>query len=190
MTLEESDWTEENFASCISIVEGVSPDEAVHTISGGSAQRFSSREEAEAWSREEDEDDPHAVRIWVAAGDIDGRTFVWEDNGFGGSDENTAERLSFAGAFVSMYWNVNSLMTFTFAKKGRVEMQFEALYAPDDDQWRLFESEGATRVADDDWEEAPEAHGLALQAQLLGLPAAVGPALLDDPDVEYWGTSY
>jgi len=190
MTIDNSDWTEENIAACISIVDGVSGDEAVHTITGGSAQRFASQEEALAWAFEEDEDDPHSVRIWIATGEVEGRTFIWEDNGFGGSDENTATRISFAGSFASMYWNVNGLMTFTFAKVGRVETQFDASFAPDDDTWRLLESEGATRVSDEEWEDAPEKHGLALQAQLLGLSEAASPDWLNDESVEYWGTSY
>ena len=184
-----TDWTEENIASCISVIDGVSPSDAIEAIIPGEPQRFASREEAEAWAYDFDAE-PDATRIWVAAGEIEGHTFVWEDNGFGGSDPGTAERLSANGRFVSVYWNVNGLMSFTFAEHERIEANFDALFAPEEHDWKTLEDVGATRISDDDWEEAPEISALLAQSQILGLSTPANPAWLDADGVEFWGTSY
>ena len=184
-----TDWTEENIASCISVIDGVSPSDAIEAIIPGEPQRFASREEAEAWAYDY-EAEPDATRIWVAAGEIEGHTFVWEDNGFGGSDPGTAERLSAGGRFVSVYWNVNALMSFTFAEHERIEANFDALFAPEEHDWKSLEDVGASRISDDDWEEAPEVSALLVQSQVLGLSSPASPVWLDADGVEFWGSSY
>ena len=181
----DEDWLEWNEASCITVVDGVEPADAVLAISKGTARKVPGRQAAEDVIFSDSGDE-----VWLASGEIDGHTFVWEDNGFGCADTAVAKVLSRSGTYASMYWNVNALMSFVLADNGRVDTEFEALFAPDKKSWKAMTAAGAQHVSATVWEANPEKAGLAAQAGIFGLDAPASPEWLDLPGVEFWAATF
>ena len=181
----DEDWLEWNEASCITVADGVAPADAALAISQGTARSVPDRQAAEDVIFSDSGDE-----TWLASGEIDGHTFVWEDNGFGCADSAVAKTLSQSGTYASMYWNVESLMSFVLADRGRVGAEFEALYAPDKTSWKAMTAAGAHRVSTEEWEADPRESGLAAQAEIFGLDAPASPDWLDLPGVEYWAATF
>jgi len=187
---DSDDWMESHL-TCLSVMDGIAPRAAVSAVVDGDRVKFSSEEEAEEWIWDGFDTDPDALRVWAAAGTVDGRTFVWEDNGFSCDDAGKAERLSQSGSFVALYWNLDASTNFIFAKDGRLQTEFDPLVAPDTASWSVLESHGGEHVSDDDWwDRGSEQSALALQAKLMWLSGPADPSWLDDPSVEFWGYTY
>jgi hypothetical protein len=168
----------ENYdALCVSLVRGVEPVEAVQQLTRNGARPFATRQEAEGWAW--NSGDPN-VRIFLAAGQIGDWTFLWEDNGYEGA--YAAERLSADSAFVSVYWNVNMLEQFTYARHGHIVRLFDPILDRDGGGT----GEALPNEAGLDWEEQPEESMLHLQSSITGVPVA-NPAWLDLPGVTFWG---
>jgi uncharacterized protein DUF6461 len=171
------DWVEDYGAVCVSMVRGVAPAKAVEELTAGRAKAFANREDAEDWVAGSADDGSY----WIGAGQVGQWTFVWEDNGFQGSLDRTAARLSAGSVFVSAYWNVNAVEAFTYARDGQVVRQFDpVLDPPGGGSGDALPAE--TRL---DWEDA-EASMLRLQSTVTGEQAA-DPAWLDAPGVSFWG---
>lgn len=181
----DENWLYWNEASCITVVDGVAPADAALAISKGTARSVPDRQAAEDVIFSDSGDE-----TWLASGTIDGHTFVWEDNGFGCADSAVAKKLSRSGTYASMYWNVNSLMSFVLADRGRVGAEFEALYAPDKKSWKAMTVAGATKVSTSAWEAHPREAGLAAQAEIFGLDAPASADWLELPGVEFWAATF
>ena len=181
MTTRLSDWIDDEPALCLSVAVGLSHADVCDRFVGDGDVELATLERAAR-----SVDDGAEARTWFATGEVGDAVFVWEDNGWRGSRRDIAEVLSTGGAFASMYWNVNALSAFTYARAGCVVAQFEALWAPDDATWTSLTEVGATRVADDDWFAAPWASGLVLQSQVLGLETHADRSWLSGPGVRFW----
>ena len=182
MAIPISDWLDDVPALCVSVVVGLPLAEVCARIIHDDDAEFATIDEAARWI----DGDWAEPRGWFAIGEIDGAVFVWEDNGWRGSGREVAAALSTGGAFASMYWNVNALSVFTYAREGAVVAQFEALRTPDDSTWTSLTEVGATRVVADDWSAAPWASGLILQSHVLGIEATADRAWLSLPGVRFW----
>lgn len=171
------DWVEDYEAVCVSLVQGMSPEEAVAKLTAGRARAFPTRVAAEDWVADSDDYD----RNWIVAGRVGDWTFIWEDNGFQGSLEEVAARMSVRSPFVSVFWNVNAVEAFTYARDGHVVRQFDP-YAHDDDA-----GTGDALPAESglDWDDA-EVSMLRLQAAITGEPIA-NMSWLGAAGVSYWG---
>jgi hypothetical protein len=183
---QDIEWIEPHNAVCLSLLEGVAPAEAVAGLCTNDTIALSGPDEAFEWPARTQRLDS----IWVAAGEIDGRTFVWESNGFGGTFPERATALSRRGRFASAYWNVNAYMTFTFATDGKMVTQFDMNWPPETEIAGLLGDAGVTLADDDVWETRPRATGLLMQAQLLGVSTPADPSWLTLPGVAFWGTSF
>lgn len=119
---------------------------------------------------------------WVAAGSIDGWTFVWEDNGFQGTDLDAVEELSRGTRLVSAFWNVNDLIVATVAEDGVVTRQFEPANRTD-----ARNTIGTPLPAEGwlDWDHDPTGSILRLQAQLTAGSMA-DPSWLERSGVRFW----
>lgn len=183
---QDIEWLESHDSVCLSLLEGVTPADAVAGLCPKETILLSGPDEAFAWPAWTGE----LNSIWVAAGEIEGRTFVWESNGFGGAFPERATALSRHGRFASAYWNINAYMTFTYATGGELVAQFDMNGPPEAEIAGLLVDAGVTLADDDEWEARPRATGLSMQAQLLGLSAPADPSWLSLPGVAFWGTSF
>jgi len=172
------DWVEDYEAVCVSMVRGVAPAKAVEELTSGRARTFPSRVAAEDWVVASDDDD----RYWIAAGQIGDWTFVWEDNGFQGSLDRSAVRLSAGTVFVSAYWNVNAVETFTLARNGHIVRQFDPVLDRNGGTGDALPAEARL-----DWDEA-EVSMLRLQATITDEEPASW-SWLDAPGVSFWGST-
>jgi hypothetical protein len=179
------DWIDDQGALCVSVIRGTSQRDVLEHFGRGDVIEFASREQAARWAA-----DARQPRLCFSTGEVGDATFVWEDNGWRGSDAVLAARLSRLGEFASMYWNVNALSVFTFASSGEIVTQFEALWAPDALTWSSLVEFGAVHVADEDWFSAPWASGLTLQSQVLELGDVAKPSWLALPGVRFWGGAF
>jgi len=183
------EWTYASEAGCISVVDTLTPTEAVRAITSGAARQFDTRAAAEDWV-DPDTDVTFGYRDLIVAGEIDGRTFVWEDLGFECSDHGAAKRASRNGTFVSMYWNVDASATLTFARHGRIAAETYDWMAPAAKDWKVLERHGATPVSEETWDEDPVRAGLVVQSEIMGLDAMADPSWRELPGVEFWGAGF
>jgi hypothetical protein len=186
VSIGDFEWANEYEAICLTIVAGADVNTAVRAIAKGAERPVADYDGAVAWISRDSED----LLVFIAAGEVSGTTFVWEDNGFSGSDDEIAKDLSRGGRFVSVYWNVNALSSFVFAVDGEVIVRMDELvFAPEAPEWDLLETAGAHRVSGDDWEEQPRANALLIQAERMGLTTAVDLSLMDAPTTRFWGSN-
>ena len=179
---DDETWTANWDVLCVSLLRPLSAEDAAQAIALEGFTRFPDRESAEDWVSGSETYDA----VWFATGRVDGWTFIWEANGWQGASPENAARLSQGGSLVSMFWNVNSLMTFIAAEDGVVTRQFDPLFhdhdpPPTDDVGPRHPSEAGL-----DWEESPRLSGLALLATLTGTEPA-HPSWLSAPGVRFWG---
>lgn len=181
MALTDDDgWTADYLAACISLCTAT-PERLRDVLVGPAAREFGSADEAESWVVDSDRYD----RSWSAFGWYQGVAVAWEDNGFAGTDPDNARKLSADGRFASMFWNVNSVMQFSYLSNGRVLRQFDPLFHDDDeDVNQVGEALGAESGLD--WSAAPVRSGLSLVSSLFGI-AALTPTILAAPGVRFFG---
>jgi hypothetical protein len=179
-------WVGDEVAVCVTVILGATPEVASAVVGSSDSVELPTLECAAEWVAHRDEYN----RFWFATGEIGEFTFVWEDNGWRGSERDLAKTLSSSGAFASMYWNVNALMSFTYARAGEVVAQFEPLWSPDVEVWQTLLDAGATRISDAEWNGAPRESGLILQSQVLGARSIAHPSWLRAPGVRFWGDSF
>jgi hypothetical protein len=119
---------------------------------------------------------------WLAAGSIDDWVFVWENNGFQGSDVKRAEALSQGTRLVSAFWNDKDVAVATIAENGAVTRQFEPANRTDPQN-----TIGRPLPAEDwlDWEHDRTGAMLQLQAEVTG-QATADPSWLKRPGVRFW----
>lgn len=169
-----SGWYDEYPAATVTLVEGTDPAAAVRALYGDDAVQVTSLAAAKSVA----DDD----RAWVAAGKVGDWTFVWEDNGWQGSDAAKAAALSRGTRLVSAFWNVNEVAVATVADNGQVTRQFDpesrtnpanAVGAPlPDEEWL-------------DWDHDWVGSLLRLQSRLTGQRIA-DPSWLRQPGVRFW----
>jgi hypothetical protein len=179
---DDETWTANWDALCVSLLRPLSAEEAARAIALEDFTPFPVRESAEDWVRGSETYDTAGF----ATGHADAWTFIWEANGWQGATPENADRLSRGGSLVSMFWNVNSLMTFLAAEAGAVTRQFDPLFhdddpSPTDDIGPRHPSEAGL-----DWEDSPRVSGLELLATLTGTGPAQ-PTWLSAPGVRFWG---
>lgn len=178
---DEDGWTANYEAACISLASGCTPEQLRDVLAGPGAREFPSLDEANTWVMDSDRYD----RSWSAFGWYRGVAAAWEDNGFAGTDPDNARTLSADGRFASMFWNVNSVMQFSYLANGRVLRQFDPLFrGEEDDPNQIGEELGAETGLD--WVEAPVRSGLALVSSLFGI-TALTPTVLAAPGVRFFG---
>ena len=148
-------------AATIGFARGVGVDEVIRLVAGEEAPRFASDEAAVAWI----DADPDYGRVFGYAYAVDDWTFLWEDNGFRGSDPGVAARLSRRGEFASLFWNVNLDMAFTYARAGKVVRQFDP-FAVEQGQGAPLRQEKGLDLTD----AGMPASGLELLSRITGLP--------------------
>lgn len=182
-------WTRASESGCISVVDDLTPTEAVRAITSGVARKFDSRTAAEAWV-DPDVDWTYGFRDLIVAGRVDGRTFVWEEFGYECADHGAAKRASRTGRFVSMYWNTDASADLIYARGGRVRAESFDWLPPDQKAWKVLARAGAVPVSDELWAEDTVRAGLVAQSQIMGLDAMADPAWLEQPGVEFWGAGF
>ena len=165
-------WYDEYPAATVTLVEDADPTTAVRTLYGYDAVRVTSLAAAKKV----------ADRAWVAAGKVGDWTFVWEDDGWQGSDVAKAAALSRGTRLVSAFWNVNDVAVATVADDGHVTRQFDpesrtnatnAVGTPlPDEEWL-------------DWDHDWVGSLLRLQSRLTGQRIA-DPSWLRQPGVSFW----
>jgi hypothetical protein len=169
-----SAWYDDYPAATVTLVEGADPTTAVRTLYGGEAVQSESLDAARSTAG--------ADREWVAAGRIGDWTFVWEDNGWQGSDVDKAAALSRGTRLVSAFWNVNELAVATVADDGQVTRQF-------DPESRTNPANAVgTPLPDEDWLDWDHdwiGSLLRLQSRLTGERIA-DPSWLRQPTVRFW----
>lgn len=168
-------WYDDYPAATVTLIEDADPAGAVRTMYGSDAVQMASKEAAEQAASGGEQD-------WVAAGKIGDWTFVWEDNGWQGSDADKAAALSRGTHLVSAFWNVNELALATVADDGRVTRQFDPATRTDpanavgnplpDEEWL-------------DWDHDWVGSLLRLQSRLTGQRIA-DPSWLGRPQVRFW----
>jgi hypothetical protein len=120
----DGSWIERCGGLCLTLIKAGSPSAIVLDLCGPQTREFASAEAAAEWTN----DSATYDRTWLASGDENGWVFCWEDNGFGGADPDKARQLSAGTTYVSMFWNVNGVMSFTLAIDGQVVRQFDPLF--------------------------------------------------------------
>ncbi len=109
------------------MIKGIAPTAAVVGLCGPHVRSFLSVSKAQAWAS----DAEHFDRTCVAAGTIGDWVFVWESNGFAGADLEYAQRMSAGSTYVSMFCNVNSLVSFTLARDSLIARRFDPVFHDD-----------------------------------------------------------
>lgn len=182
---DEDSWTAEYDAVCISLIQGVVPNDARDVMCPEGSYEFDSRDEVEAWVLDSESYD----RAWLAVGEVRGLTFLWEQSGWAGADPALARAVSERGSFQGMFWNVNSVMNFLLARQGVLLRQFDPLFHDDDPS---PVSEVGDRLSEEvglDWESAPRLSGLEVLSRLTGVDP-VSPVLLEAPEVRFFGRHF
>lgn len=179
---DDETWTANWDGLCVSLVRPVAAEDAARAIALDDFRSFPDGGSAEEWVNGSATYDT----AWFATGQADGWTFIWEANGWQGVTPENAARLSRGGSLVSMFWNVNSLMTFLAAEDGVVARKFDPLFHDDDPP--PTEDVGRRHPAelDLDWEHSPRMSGLALLAAMTGTGPAQ-PSWLSVPGMRFWG---
>lgn len=181
MVSDSGSWTDAWDALCVTLTLSLGPGEAARLMALGEFEAFPDLSSAEAWVSQSETYD----RAWFATGAVDDWTFVWEANGWQGVTPDVALRLADGGPLLSMFWNVNSVMSFLAMDGGQVVRQFDPLFhdeqPPTDDVGAPLSSESGL-----EWEEAPRLSGLALLSVLAGT-AAVDPSWLSTSGTRFWG---
>lgn len=180
-TSDYESWVEDVDALCLTVVADCSPEEAARVVALHELAEFADVAAAEQWVTQA----VHYDRSWFATGTIDGRTFVWEDNGWQGVTEPTATRLAGGGALASMFWNVESAMKLVVFDAGRVIRSFDPLFHDDVEPPAPVVGRPLDAEAGLDWEDAPRLSGLAVIARVCGTPP-VQPSWLTLPGVRFW----
>ncbi len=167
-------------ALCVTLVRGLTPEEAAEAIALADFQEFENRLSAANWVSASDDYD----RSQFATGDVQGWTFIWEENGWQGVAREEGRLLGEASELYSMFWNVNAVMAFLAGREGNVIRHFDPLFHDDPepslDIGPRFEAESGL-----DWSEAPRFSGLALLSAVTGV-SPVDPSLLDGAGVRLW----
>lgn len=171
--LGPSAWFDEYPALTVTLVRGADPARVVRAMYPDGLTEVADARAAAA---------SPADHAWVAAGSIDDWSFVWEDNGFQGSDLKRAEALSQDSRLVSAFWNDNDLAVATVAENGVVTRQFEPIYRTDPQNTigRPLPEEGWL-----DWDHDSTGSMLKLQSELTGNSTA-DPSWLSRPGVRFW----
>lgn len=97
--------------------------------------------------------------------------FSWPGRPTGGrgTTPGTATRLAGTGLLYSMFWNVNSLMTFLAVDDGLVTRQFDPLFRDDVPPPTVEIGVRLEAEAELDWDGSPRMSGLSLLASLSGV---------------------
>ena len=179
---DEESWTSQWDGVCISLLQPLSPQASAESIALADFMSFPDRASAQLWVNSCATYDA----AWFATGRMGGWTFIWEANGWQGSLVENAVRLSAGGSLVSVFWNVNSDMTFLAMEAGEVTRQFDPVFH-DDDQSPTPVIGDTIQFEDElDWRSAPRMSGLALLSRLTGTDLA-HPSWLSGLDVFFWG---
>lgn len=179
---DDDSWIVDWEGLCVSLVRPLSPEEAAKSIALADFHSFEDRRAAETWVEQSATYDTS----WFATGEIDGWTFLWEANGWQGVTPEKAIRLAGSGVLYSIFWNVNSQMTFLAVEDAMVIRQFDPVFH---DQATPPTAEVGARLAAEaelDWEGTPRTSGLSLLASLTGV-APIEPLCLVASDVRFWG---
>lgn len=172
-------WAEQWDAATVGLVCGLTPAEVLEVVAGPDAPRFGSYEDVMDWV----EADPDHLRSFATAGTMAGWTFVWEQNGYRGSLRTVARQLSAPGVYASMFWNVETSMQFTYARRGEVLRTF--------DPFDLGSAQGEPLPQErglDLGEEHAPMNEIVLLSRLTGTPV-VDPAWREQPGVLIVGVS-
>ena len=114
---------------------------------------------------------------------------MWEDNGFQGADPERAVAVAAETTFVSMFWNVNSVMSVTLAQTGRIVRRFDPLFHDHDPSPVRVSGDPLPKEAGLDWDFQPRMSGLAVLSRVTGTEQA-GPACLSISGVSFWGHTF
>jgi hypothetical protein len=118
----EHRWIEDSLlgvAATITVVVGLPEADVVRAFGADPAEPESAEDLREDYGQP-----------WIAVLAVDGAVFVFEVNGFRGTDEDVLERLSREGRAASAFWNVNAVTRLSFARDGEELASFE----PDEDE--------------------------------------------------------
>ena len=183
--MDDDTWTGAYDGLCVSLVRGPDPAAAVRALCPPDLASFPSAATASDWVR----DTAAYDRTWLATGWVGDWTFVWEDNGFQGADPERAAILAANATFASIFWNVNSLMSFTLAEHGRIVRQFDPLFHDDDPSPVPATGDPLPEETGLDWETEPRLSGLTVLSRVTGTEP-VSPAWLSLPGVTFWGHKF
>jgi Family of unknown function (DUF6461) len=126
--LEKYEWTKtETFdAYCVSIILGAEIT-SVESAFGIEPDTLTLAKANEMWDIAEPDSGGNDV---VQIGMLENAIITYENNGWTGVDHDVIRRIA-APVYVSMYRNANAVMTFIYAKDGKIIRQFDAvLYDP------------------------------------------------------------
>src|SRR3954453_13711547 len=144
------DWVEDYDALCVTLVRGMNPADALASLLQGDGRPFGTRAEAEDWVAASEDYD----RNWLAAGEVDGWTFIWEENGWRGADPDTAANFSRQCLAVSGFWKLNAVMSFVVGGGGEVRRPFDPLFHDDSPAPTTEVGERLPDEAGFDWQES------------------------------------
>jgi hypothetical protein len=177
---DDDTWVAGWDALCVTLVRGLTAVEAAEAIALEDFHGFGSRGLAADWVF----DSGDYNRSQFATGEVDGWTFIWEENGFQGVAREDGRLLGAASELYSMFWNVNAVMAFVAGREGRVLRHFDPLFH-DDPEPSLNIGAPFDAEAGLEWSEAPRASGLALLSAVTGV-SPLDPSLLDAPGARFW----
>jgi Family of unknown function (DUF6461) len=113
-------------ASCISLVRGVSEDDALRRFGGDPAttRLMTLTEVADESCNNEY---PYGYAPLLLVDTINDWVVIFEDNGVQGVRHEVLQAVSRGAEMVSVFWNVNALQRFVYAVDGRTVTEFELL---------------------------------------------------------------
>ncbi|CRK59148.1 hypothetical protein [Alloactinosynnema sp. L-07] len=118
--------TDHDLAITLAVVVGSRADDVVRAYGGDPAAPIGARTFAESAVPVDDIGDYGHAQVFTVAD----RVVVLENNGWAGSDPDTAVRASTGGgSFLSAYWNVDALSRLVQAVDGKVTANLEPLFA-------------------------------------------------------------
>lgn len=118
-------------ASCVTVVAGIGPDEALRRFGADTSRTLDVEIEAE---------DAEAYGWSIAATAVPGGVVLMEPNGFQGSREEVLLRVAGDGVAASVFWNVESDNSFVAVRAGTVVAQVDMYEFLDADAPEVLEN--------------------------------------------------
>lgn len=128
----ELEWDDDS-ERCFTIVQGLTPVQALQVLVPDAVTDIAPAREVEHWL-----DAPWGLDEQVEypeiafAGTHEGWTWVFEPNGFAGSNFEPSTSTPVPSRYISVYWNINAVMRFRYLVDGELGRDFDPLFRADD----------------------------------------------------------
>ena len=127
----ELEWDDDS-ERCFTIVQGLTPVQALQVLLPDAVTDIAPAREVERWMDAPWGLDEQVEYPMIAfAGTHEGWTWVFEPNGYAGSHLDPSALTPVPGRYVSVYWNVNAVMRFRYLVDGELGRDFNPLFRDD-----------------------------------------------------------